>query len=201
MLTGLFYVLSGYLLGSILFANIFSKLFHKDIISRSPDANYGTANAFRYGGPLCGILTLLMDMAKGFLPVFLYMQTPEPSEVMLPFVLAAPVIGHILPVFSKFNGGKAIAVTFGSLAGMFPNWTTVLTLCFFFVLFMTVIRIKPHSICTITSYVCTTFVSFIIEDVTAVSVGMLIITIACSIKMLSVPEEREKFEITLIKKR
>ena len=128
MLTGLFFAVSGYLLGSILFASIISKLFHKDIISKSPDKNYGTANAFRYGGVLCGALTLLCDMGKGFLPVFIYMHTENPSEVMLPIVLVAPVIGHILPIFSKFKGGKAIAVTFGSLAGMWPNWTTVLLL-------------------------------------------------------------------------
>ena len=67
MLTGLFFAVSGYLLGSILFASIISKLFHKDIISKSPDKNYGTANAFRYGGVLCGALTLLCDMGKGFL--------------------------------------------------------------------------------------------------------------------------------------
>lgn len=71
MLTGLFFAVSGYLLGSILFASIISKLFHKDIISKSPDKNYGTANAFRYGGVLCGALTLLCDMGKGFLPVFI----------------------------------------------------------------------------------------------------------------------------------
>lgn len=75
MLTGLFFAVSGYLLGSILFASIISKLFHKDIISKSPDKNYGTANAFRYGGVLCGALTLLCDMGKGFLPVFIYMHT------------------------------------------------------------------------------------------------------------------------------
>ena len=175
MLTGLFFAVSGYLLGSILFASIISKLFHKDIISKSPDKNYGTANAFRYGGVLCGALTLLCDMGKGFLPVFM--------------------IGHILPIFSKFKGGKAIAVTFGSLAGMWPNWTTVLTLCFFFILFMTMIKITPHCYCTIISYCCTTLVSFFIEPVKAVSIGMLMITIACSIKMLSVPEEREKFDV------
>ena len=66
MLTGLFFAVSGYLLGSILFASIISKLFHKDIISKSPDKNYGTANAFRYGGVLCGALTLLCDMGRAF---------------------------------------------------------------------------------------------------------------------------------------
>ena len=80
MLTGLFFAISGYLLGSILFASIISKLFHKDIISKSPDKNYGTANAFRYGGVLCGALTLLCDMGKGFLPVLSLIHISEPTR-------------------------------------------------------------------------------------------------------------------------
>ena len=70
MLTGLFFAVSGYLLGSILFASIISKLFHKDIISKSPDKNYGTANAFRYGGVLCDAA---LRYGKGlFACVYLY---------------------------------------------------------------------------------------------------------------------------------
>ena len=42
---------------------------------------------------------------------------------------------------------------------MWPNWTTVLTLCFFFILFMTLIKITPHCYCTIITYCCTTLVS------------------------------------------
>ena len=79
MLTALFFILSGYLMGSILFAGIAAKLFRKDIISDSPDKNLGTANAYRYGGFLCGAFTLLCELAKGFLPVFLYLHVIELS--------------------------------------------------------------------------------------------------------------------------
>ena len=110
MLTGLFFAISGYLLGSILFASIISKLFHKDIISKSPDKNYGTANAFRYGGVLCGALTLLCDMGKGFLPVFIYMHTENPSEVMLPIVLYVAQLDHcayaVLLLYPVYDADK-----------------------------------------------------------------------------------------------
>ena len=67
------YILTGYLLGSILFANIFMDMFHeKGAIEESKDKNPGTANAFLYGGFWCGLLTLLCDMGKGFLPVFFF---------------------------------------------------------------------------------------------------------------------------------
>ena len=73
MLTALCFTVFGYLLGSILFARVYGALFGKDLISNSTDGNPGTSNAFIYGGMLCGTLTLLGDLIKGFLPVFLYL--------------------------------------------------------------------------------------------------------------------------------
>lgn len=201
MLVALFYILSGYLLGSILFAGIAAKIFHKDIITPSPDKNYGSANAYRYGGFFCGAFTLLCDLAKGFLPVFLYTQSANMNPIFLPLVMVAPVIGHIFPIFARFKGGKAIAVTFGTLMGFFPNWKTVLALAFFFVLFTLVIRISPHCYRVVASYIAATITSFIIEDGIAIGVGMLFIAVAGSIKILSVPEDREGFEIKLLWKR
>lgn len=200
MLTALFFTVSGYLLGSILFAGISARIFRKDIISKSPDKNYGTANAFRYGGFMCGALTLLCDIGKGFLPVFLYMQSENMSYVFLPIVMAAPVIGHILPIFSKFKGGKAIAVTFGSLMGLFPNWRTAIALAIFYLLYSVVIKVSPHCYRMVLSYISATLVSFIIEPNKAVAVGMLIITVAGSIKMMTVEEQREKFAVKLNRK-
>ena len=62
------YVIIGYLLGSILYARVFEKLFHKEnMIEGSKDRNPGTANAFMRGGFWCGVLTLCCDMGKGFI--------------------------------------------------------------------------------------------------------------------------------------
>ena len=62
----------GYFSGSILFARVYAALFNKDIIENSKDKNPGAANAFMHGGMLCGTLTLIGDILKGFLPVFLF---------------------------------------------------------------------------------------------------------------------------------
>ena len=96
------YILIGYLSGSILFANVFSALFHeKGAIEESKDKNPGTANAFVYGGFWCGVLTLICDLGKGILPVHFYLAGSLPEEVTalsMALVLAAPVMGHICPV-------------------------------------------------------------------------------------------------------
>ncbi|MEI3213869.1 MAG: glycerol-3-phosphate acyltransferase [Lachnospiraceae bacterium] len=105
------YIIIGYLSGSILYARVFEKLFHKEnMIEGSKDRNPGTANAFMRGGFWCGVLTLCCDMGKGFIPVFFYHQG-EMSQLGLALILAAPAIGHIFPLFHKGRGGKGIATT------------------------------------------------------------------------------------------
>jgi len=157
MLYYLTFIVMGYILGSILFAPLFGKLItKKDIIRETKDQNPGTANAFMQGGMLCGILTLVCDMGKGFIPVFLcanMLQTqfancmwgideqlwggrPEIIVVLgSALVLVAPVAGHIWPIFHKWKGGKGIAVSFGCLLGYWPNIGTALILACFFILF------------------------------------------------------------------
>ena len=126
MLRNIGLILFGYLSGSVLYARVFGKIFQKDILcEQSRDQNPGTANAFLYGGFWCGLLTLVFDLAKGFLPVFLFVRIGVPTPLYplsLSVGIAAPVIGHILPVFYGFKGGKGIAVTFGCLAGLLPMW-------------------------------------------------------------------------------
>ena len=61
MLRSLKFIVMGYLCGSVLFARICAKLFNKpEILLESKDRNPGAANAFQYGGFLCGILTLFL---------------------------------------------------------------------------------------------------------------------------------------------
>ena len=116
------YALIGYLSGSVLYAEVFCGIFgRKNAIEQSRDANPGTANAFLYGGFWCGICTLIFDMAKGFVPVYAYVHMTQMNLAEsngLALVLAAPVAGHIFPVWHHFKGGKGIAVSFGSLLGL-----------------------------------------------------------------------------------
>lgn len=88
------------------------------------------------GGFLCGTLTLLGDLAKGFLPVFCCVWTTSRLGIYmtagLALVMTAPVIGHAFPVYHRFQGGKGIAVSFGSLLGLFPDLRPALVLAAFF---------------------------------------------------------------------
>ena len=90
------FVIGGYLLGSILFAYVLPKLTrHIDIREMSEDGNPGTYNAFRYGGVICGICVLLLELLKGFFPVWLCERTAGLQSLWFAAVMAAPVLGHV----------------------------------------------------------------------------------------------------------
>ena len=92
-LRGILYIAAGYLSGSVLFAVLAGELFGKrELLQNSADKNPGTVNAFQYCGFRCGIFTLAGDLAKGFLPVYLYLRSAAPAQRWaLPLVMAAPV--------------------------------------------------------------------------------------------------------------
>ncbi len=195
------YIVFGYLCGSILFARVFAELLGRGDITRgSADGNPGTANAFLQGGFLCGLLTLCGDLAKGFLPVHMYLNGAG-SEVWnagLAVLIAAPVIGHILPVFYKFRGGKGIAVTFGCLLGLSPYLYPVWILAFVFLFFSLVIRITPHYNRTIFTYWCTELGMLLLVKNTYVVMAFTLITLAVSARMHFSHEKREKCKVRVL---
>lgn len=203
MIPPVFYIIIGYLSGSVLFANVYCRLFGKErAADRSRDGNPGTANAYVYGGFLVGTLTLISDLAKGIIPVMLYTYGKTSaglaSDVWLPLVLAAPVIGHIFPVFYGFSGGKGIAVTFGCLLGLAPYMMPALTLAFFFIFFSLILRIKSHFHRTAVTYLVTSLALFPLGVHVTVFAGFLIITAAVILKLHQSREERQKFEVKLL---
>lgn len=136
----------GYLSGSILFGKVFSGLMKGiDLTAVSDDGNPGTFNAFRYGGTMCGIFTLLADLLKGYLPVTACRSFLGSGCLLFAFVMAAPVYGHAFSVFYHGEGGKAIAVSFGVLLGLLPNVFPLLALAGFYLFFSLVIRLTPHA--------------------------------------------------------
>ncbi len=200
MKEAILFAILGYLSGSVLYANVFGTLFkNKELYQCSADKNPGSANAFKYGGIKCGTLTLLCDLAKGFLPVFCYLQlSPVVKDWTLPLVLAAPVVGHIFPVFYKFRGGKGIAATFGCLLGLLPYALPVLLFAAAFVFLSVVLRIRPHYYRTIAAYISTDFTMILAGVVPAIWCGFLIITAAVTFKMHLSKEEKERLEVKLL---
>ena len=196
----LFFALVGYLLGSILFAPIFGKLLKgKNILEESRDKNPGTANAFMYGGFLCGVLTLCGDLFKGFLPVFLYMRQPAGfDEAGLALVLAAPVVGHIFPLFSNFKGGKGIATSFGCLLGLVPELAPVLILAVTFIFFSVVLKVNPHYYRTILTYIVSMVLMIRFCRVKAIVEGFGLIVAAVMVRMFTSQEEKGKLTVKLL---
>lgn len=141
----LFFILVGYLSGSILYAYLLPKyICHIDIMKDSDDHNPGTFNAFALAGTQVGILVIALELLKGFLPVWLASHILDTRRWMFAFVLCAPVAGHAFPLFYPKRGGKAIAVSFGVLLGLLPRYRPVLLLIFFYLLFSFLIVVKPH---------------------------------------------------------
>ena len=195
-----FFIIFGYLLGSILFGRISAVLFHhKDFMEKSPDKNPGTANAFLYGGFFCGIFTLLGDILKGFLPVYFYLNyVQEPYNYTLSLVLAAPVIGHIFPLFYKFKGGKGIAASFGCLLALIPHWQPLAIFALVFIFFSTILKISPNYYRTIWAYIVSLIIMFIIEDSAFVVMGFAIIVTATMLKLRASDEEKDKVKVSLL---
>lgn len=196
------FILLGYLSGSVLYARIFTRLFGKEkMLERSRDKNPGTANAFMYGGFWCGLLTLLCDIGKGFLPVFFFLRTGgelRSSVLATSLVIAAPVVGHVFPLFYQLRGGKGIATTFGSLLGLFPLLKPSLILAAFFLFFSLILRVSPHFYRTLTAYIGALFYMSWKIEWQAVTIGFALITLVTCIRMLASTEEREKMKVNLL---
>lgn len=149
----------GYLSGSIMYAYLIPKIFlNKDIREESEDGNPGTANVFLNAGAKWGILVLFFEIAKGFLPIAVGTKFLNPSSIYFAFVLAAPVIGHAFPILFRARGGKAIAVSFGVLLGLWPYREPVMILAFFYLFFSVILVINPHFYRSVITFFCFGFV-------------------------------------------
>jgi glycerol-3-phosphate acyltransferase PlsY len=117
--------LAGYLIGSIPSGVIFSKWLGKSDIRQSGSGNIGATNALRTQGKLIGALTLAADLIKGVLGYLVIMmiahQADDHSAVLFKWAgILAPVLGHILPVWLGFCGGKGVATALGVTVAACP---------------------------------------------------------------------------------
>ena len=102
-----------YLLGSIAFGVILAKVMNKEDIRKKGSGNIGATNAYRIGGKLLGLGTLILDVLKGWVAVRIAIIIyPEVTNLHLLAGIAV-IFGHIYPVWYKFRGGKGVATTVG----------------------------------------------------------------------------------------
>jgi acyl phosphate:glycerol-3-phosphate acyltransferase len=119
-----------YLVGSLSFAVIVSRVMGLNDPRTYGSGNPGATNVLRSGNRLAAVLTLLLDALKGFVPVFLVSQFGARfglGEGTVAMVGLAAFLGHLWPVFFKFAGGKGVATAAGVLLGINP-WLGLATL-------------------------------------------------------------------------
>lgn len=125
-----FAVVAAYLLGSLSFAVIVSRAMGLADPRSYGSGNPGATNVLRSGSKAAAVVTLLLDAAKGWLPVALvgwWGGSRGLGEGTQALVGLAAFLGHLWPVFFRFRGGKGVATAAGVLLGFAP-WLGVATL-------------------------------------------------------------------------
>lgn len=120
-MTTLVFVVCAYLLGSVSFAVLMSKVFGLADPRTYGSGNPGATNVLRSGKKAAAALTLLGDAAKGWLAVFLvihFVPHDDQGLMLVALVALAVFIGHLFPIFLKFKGGKGVATALGVLLAL-----------------------------------------------------------------------------------
>ena len=122
-----------YLMGSIPFGLILTKVFLKKDIREIGSGNIGATNALRTGNKLIGYSTLILDVLKAVIPV-LYIKINFPDAVYISAFCA--FIGHVFPVWLKFKGGKGVATYVGILFSLNIFFGLVFGICWLIIFFI-----------------------------------------------------------------
>ncbi len=123
-------ILAAYLLGSVSFAVVISRIMGLQDPRAYGSGNPGATNVLRSGSKLAALLTLVGDTGKGALAVVLARALGNAwggvDDVTLALVALAAFAGHLYPVFFRFQGGKGVATFLGAVLALFP-WLGLLT--------------------------------------------------------------------------
>ena len=111
---------AAYLLGSIPFGLLLGKLFGAADVRKVGSGNIGATNVARVAGPLAGILTLLLDAAKGAAAVVLAATLSDQSSTWMMIAGLCALVGHCFPIWLGFHGGKGVATAAGVFLVLCP---------------------------------------------------------------------------------
>ncbi len=152
-----------YLLGSCPYGLILVKLLKNKDIRKIGSNNIGATNVLRAGYPILAIITLVCDILKGVLAVFIALLISKDygyNTIIISSVAAIfSVLGHIFPVWLKFQGGKGVATTLGTILylNVFLGLSTIL------IWLLTAILTKYSSLSAIIALICLPILSLIIK--------------------------------------
>jgi len=138
MLKVLALVAFGYLLGSVPSGWLVMKVYRNQDVRQLGSGNIGAANVYRAGGPGAFATTLIADGLKGVIPVLAgILAGVGASEITLPLIGLAAVVGHTWSIYLGFRGGKGVATSGGVMLVLAPVALILSALAWFFVIRLT----------------------------------------------------------------
>ncbi|HFV7287304.1 TPA: glycerol-3-phosphate 1-O-acyltransferase PlsY [Staphylococcus aureus] len=170
-------LLLSYLIGAFPSGFVIGKLFFKKDIRQFGSGNTGATNSFRVLGRPAGFLVTFLDIFKGFITVFFPLWLPVHADGPIStfftnglIVGLFAILGHVYPVYLKFQGGKAVATSAGVVLGVNPILLLILAIIFFIVLKI----FKYVSLASIVAAICCVIDSLIIQDYILLVVSFLV---------------------------
>jgi len=170
-------VIVAYLFGSIPTSLWWGRAFHGVDVREHGSKNAGATNTFRVLGWRSGVPVLLIDIAKGFIPVRILpnlsgLQPDSPDWMWLRVVLViAAVIGHLYPVFAGFRGGKGVATSLGGILAVHPG-AAAICVGVFALVFLLSRYVSLGSLCAALAFPLA--VALLYQETSAVKVGFAI---------------------------
>ena len=110
-----------YLIAAIPTGVVLARLMGGEDVRQKGSGNIGATNVYRVAGKLAGVLTLVGDTLKGFLPLLAFKTWLEPTPTQLGIASAVAILGHCYPVYLKFKGGKGVATALGIFLVISPK--------------------------------------------------------------------------------
>lgn len=110
-----------YLIAAIPSGVVLARMMGVEDVRQKGSGNIGATNVYRVAGKLAGILTLLGDTLKGFLPLLAIKSWLSPAPEQLAIASAVAILGHCYPVYLRFKGGKGVATALGLFLVLSPK--------------------------------------------------------------------------------
>lgn len=161
-----------YFIGSLSFAVIVSRLFGLADPRSYGSGNPGATNVLRSGNKAAAILTLIFDALKGYVPVALAVSLGWDSLTVTAIGLGA-FIGHLWPIFFKFEGGKGVATAAGVLLGFEPALGGIVLLIW---IAMAVV-FRYSSLAALTASLAAPIVQFLGWGFSAITIGVVVMSV------------------------
>lgn len=198
MISGFVLIIGGFFLGSIMFCKIIPLIvMKKDICKISADRNPGAANVFVNCGVTMGMICLIFDMFKGYIPVYLGMKYMGTGKLVFAGILAAPVLGHAIAPLNSFHGGKCIATSFGEVIALLKVTYVGFVLAGIYIFFSTIYKINPNRKRSIVTFGVFGVLSFVIltgKEMFYIGFGCFIISVITITKHLKYFDAEEEGE-------